>query len=100
MDVIQRLDLIAINPKVRNGRPYLVGTTLTVADIIIVKIYHRQDADAIAVWFGITLPQVYEALAYYYANQPEMDEQIREQIQRAEALAEGRVGNKNSILPR
>ena len=68
--VLQSINLIAINPKVRNGRPYIIGTTLTVADVAIAKIYHHQDPDGIADWYGLTLPQVYVALAYYYDHKP------------------------------
>ena len=96
---IHSINLIASDPKVRSGRPYIVGTTLTVADVAIVKIYHQQDADGIASWFGITLPQVYAALAYYYDHQSEMDEQIHAQIKYAEELKEKRVGSKDSLLP-
>lgn len=97
MENIQR---IAINPKVRNGRPYIIDTTVTVADVAIAKIYHGQDADGIAAWYGLTLPQVYAALAYYYDNKSEIDEQIRQQIRRTEELWEKRPGNEGSLLPR
>lgn len=80
--VVHSIDLIATSPKVRNGRPYILGTTVTVADVAVVKIYHRQDADGIAAWYGLTLPQVYAALSYFYAHRDEIDEQIRAQIRR------------------
>ena len=100
MEAIQSINLIAINPKVRKGRPYIIGTTVTVVDVAIVKIYHGQDADGIADWYGLTLPQVYAALAYYYDHKVEMDDQIRSQIRHAEELKEKRVGNQGSLLPR
>lgn len=82
----------------RSGRPYILGTSVTVADVAIVKIYHGQDADGIAEWFGLTLPQVYAALAYYYDHKAEMDAQICDQIKRAEELKEKRVGSRDSLL--
>lgn len=100
MDIMQSINLIAINPDVRSGRPYIVGTTITVADVAIVKIYHSQEADGIAAWYDISLPQVYAALAYYYDHKADMDDQIREQIRRAQELKEKRVGNAHSLLPR
>lgn len=100
MDIMQSINLIAINPKVRSGRPYIVGTTVTVVDVAIVKIYHGQDPDEIAAWYDLSLPQVYAALAYYYDHKIEMDDQIREQIRRAQELKEKRVGNAHSLLPR
>ena len=98
METVQSINLIAINPKVRNGRPYIVGTTVTVADVAIAKIYHAQDADGIADWYSLTLPQVYAALAYYYDHKADMDDQIRDLIRRAEELKEKRVGNAVSLL--
>jgi uncharacterized protein (DUF433 family) len=100
METILSINLIAINPKVRNGRPYIIGTTVTVADIAIATIFHGQNPDGIADWYGLSLPQVYAALAYYYDHKSDMDEQIQEQIRRAEALKEKRVGNESSLLPR
>jgi uncharacterized protein (DUF433 family) len=99
-DTVQSINLIAMNPRIRNGRPYLIGTTVTVADVAIAKVYHNQDADGIAEWYSLTLAQVYAALAYYYEHKAELDEQIRQQIRRTEALWEKRPGNDGSILPR
>ena len=100
MQAVQSINLIAINPNVRRGRPYIIDTSVTVADVAIAHNYHGQDADGIASWYGLTLPQAYAALSYYYANQAEIDEQIRAQIEDAEALAAGQVGSKDSLLPR
>lgn len=98
METIQSINLIAINPKVRNGRAYIIGTTVTVADVAIAKIYHSQDADGIADWYGLSLPQVYAALAYYYEHKSVIDEQIQTQIRKAESFKEKRVGNEGSLL--
>jgi uncharacterized protein (DUF433 family) len=99
METIQSINLIATNPKVRSGRPYIVGTTVTVADVAIVKIYHGQDADGIAAWFDLTLPQVYAALAYYYAHKDEIDTSIRERQKLAAEMKEKRVGSRHPLLP-
>ena len=98
MTVVQTIDLIAVDPYVRSGRPYILDTTVTVSDIAIAKLYHDKDADGIADWYGLTLPQVYAALASYYEHKEEVDSQIREQIRRAEALKENRVGSQNRVL--
>ena len=99
MNTLQSINLIAINPNIRRGRPHIVGTTVTVADVAIARIYHGQDADGIADWYSLSLAQVYAALSYYYDHKTEIDEQIRVQIRRAEALEEGRIGNEGSLLP-
>jgi uncharacterized protein (DUF433 family) len=96
---VQAIEVIAVNPNVRNGRPYVIGTSVTVTDVAMAKNYHNQDADGIADWYGLTLPQVYGALAYYYDHKAELDQTIRAQIKRAEDLKEKRIGNGNSLLP-
>lgn len=100
MAAIQAINLIAIDPVIRSGRPHIVDTTVTVADVVIAKIYHRQDVDGIADWYGLSLSQVHAALAYYYDHRAELDAQVQELIRRADALAEKRVGNERSLLPR
>ena len=98
MDSVQVIEHIAINPAIRNGRPYILGTTVTVSDVIIAWLYHQKDADGIAGWYGLSLAEVYAALSYYYQNKDKMDGQIREQIRRAEALKERRAGGQDSPL--
>ena len=100
MTTIQMIEAIGTDPDIRSGRPYLVGTTVTVADVAIIRLYHGLDAEGIADWYGLSLPQTYAALAYYYDHKPEIDEQIRTQIRRAEVLKERRVGATNSLLSR
>jgi uncharacterized protein (DUF433 family) len=97
-ELVQTIQVIAVNPKVRNGRPYIIGTSITVADVAIAKNYHNQDADSIADWYGLTLTQVYGALAYYYEYKAEIDKTIRAQIKHAERLKEKRIGSRNSLL--
>lgn len=64
MDSIQSIHVIAANPQVRDGRPRIAGTTVTVADLAIARIYQDQDADRIADWYGLTLAGQ-AALSYY-----------------------------------
>ena len=88
---IHSINLIVSNPKVRNGRPYIAGTTITVADIAIAMVYHQLDASGIADYFRIDLEKVHAALAYYYANRDAMDEQIRALIKQGASFAEGNI---------
>lgn len=96
--VVHSIDLIVSSPNVRSGRPVVRGTTIPVADIAIVKIYHQQDADGLADWFGLSLPQVYAALSYYYARRDEIDAHIRSRREQAETLKEQRVGSRHPPL--
>ena len=77
MDTIQNIQLIATNPKIRGGRPYIIGTTLTVADVAIAKVFHMLDADEIADHYNLSLPQVYGALAYYYVIKPTLTRALK-----------------------
>ena len=98
MSMVQTIALIATSPDVRSGRAYIVGTTVTVADVAIAKIYHGLDGDGIADWYGLTLPQVYAALSAYYEHKDDIDSQIRDQIRRAETLKESRTGSSDRGL--
>ena len=100
MLTVQSINQIATDERVRRGRPYIMGTSVTVADVAIVKIYHQLDADDIAQWFDLELSHVYAALAYYYDHKEELDADIQAQIRRAEEFKENRVGGPDSLLSR
>lgn len=100
MTIIQVIEAIGIDPDIRSGRPYIIGTTVTVVDVAMARLYHALDAEGTAGWYGLSLPQVYAALAYYYEHKPEIDKQMRIQVRRAEALKEQRAGSANSLLSR
>ena len=100
MDTVLGINLIASNPKVRNGRPCVLGTGLRVADVVIASLFQLQTPDEIAVGFGITLAQVYAALAYYYEHKAELDQDIQEQIATTKALKEQHIAHGGrAILP-
>lgn len=96
MNKIQSINLIAINPNIRDGRPCIVGTTLRVTDIVIASIFHERTPGEIATDYDITLAQVHAALAYYYEHKTELDEDIRQQIRTARELKEKRVGRREA----
>lgn len=100
MMTIHALETIGIDPDIRNGRPHIIGTNVTVADVAIARLYHGLDAEDIADWYGLDLHQAFAALAYHYQHKPAIDEQVRLQIRRAEALKEQRVGAGDSLLSR
>jgi uncharacterized protein (DUF433 family) len=100
MDTIQSINLIAVNPNVRNGRPCISGTGLRVTDVAIATIFHERTPGQIASDYAISLAQVHAALAYYYEHKDELDEDIRQQIEKARELKEKRVGSrKTPLLP-
>ena len=98
MDTILSIEIIATNPAVRDGRPYIMGTTLTVADIAILKNYQMLTPDEIADHYEISLDQVYAALAYYYAHKAEIDQSIQDRRKLAEEMRAKRVGSRHTPL--
>ena len=100
METVQSINLIATNPKVRSGRPCIVGTGLRVTDVVMATIFHHRTPGEIASDYEVTLAQVHAALAYYYQHKTDIDEDIRQQIAIAREYKEKRVGSKRpSLLP-
>jgi uncharacterized protein (DUF433 family) len=65
--------LIVRSPKIRGGRPCIVGTGVTVQRVVS---WYKLGltAEEIADEFGhLTLAQVYAALTYYHANRDEIE---------------------------
>lgn len=95
------INLIGVDPQVRNGQPCIAGTGVRVADVAIATIFHARLPDEIASDYQVSLAQVYAALAYYYEHKTAIDEAIREQIARARDYRERRVGaTRPSLLSR
>lgn len=44
INTIQAIDQIATNPRIRNGRPFIIGTTVTVADVAVAKVFMMMEA--------------------------------------------------------
>jgi uncharacterized protein (DUF433 family) len=100
MVVRHQLDLIVSDENIRNGQPCVEGTGVRVMDIALAKIAHAQDAEGIAEWYDLSLPQVYAALAYYYEHKEAMDTEIRQQMKQARELKEKGVGKRHTLLSR
>jgi len=98
MDTVLSINMIATNPQVRSGRPYVLGTTLTVADIVSAKIFQQLEADGVADYFEIPLQQVHAALAYYYDHKAEIDQDIKQRRELADEMREKRVGSRHKPL--
>lgn len=79
--------LISRNPEIHGGRPCVSGTSVSVRRI---ARWHNmgQIPEEIVQTFGghLTLAQVHAALAYYYANQAEIDSDLEADDREAEAL--------------
>ena len=75
MDTI--LAYVTVTPGVAGGKPRISGHRITVQDVVI---WHERlglSADEIATGYGLSLADVYAALAYYYDHREEIDQAIR-----------------------
>jgi uncharacterized protein (DUF433 family) len=78
--------LISRRPEIRGGRPCIAGTGVSVRRI---AEWHNMGSipEEIVRKIGhISLAQVHAALAYYHANQPEIDADLEAESRDAEAL--------------
>jgi uncharacterized protein (DUF433 family) len=98
MDTIHHINIIASNPNIRDGRPYIIDTSITVADIAIARVFQMLDADEIADYYALSLSQVYAALAYYYDHKTKIDASIAERRKLAQEMKEKRVGSRHKPL--
>ena len=78
--------LIVRTPNIRGGRPCIAGTGVTVRRIVSwykLGLSPEEIADRIG---HLSLAQVYAALAYYHANQPEVEADMAAEEAEAERL--------------
>lgn len=95
---IQSINLISVDPTIRNGRPCIAGTSIEVSVVVVAKIIHGLEPDEIAADYGLSLAQVYAALAYYYENKQAIDASIHERRQLAQRMKDQRVGSRHTPL--
>ena len=98
MSIIMQ-EYIAIDPKIRAGRPIIAGTGIRVMDIVALKNYHTYSIEAIAENYGLSLAQVHAALAYYYDHQTEIDNALIDDDNFIQQAKEAKIGNPNPLLP-
>ncbi|MDZ4670803.1 MAG: DUF433 domain-containing protein [Phototrophicales bacterium] len=98
MEVTLSINLITSNPKVRGGRPCIVGTGLRVSDVVMAHLYHDQKPDEIAVNYDISVASVHAALAYYYVHKTDIDTDIRAQIEVSQRLKDEWMADGNTPL--
>src|SRR4051812_32273091 len=70
---------ISRTPEVWHGMPVITGTRITVMGIIDLHRLDGMGPEEIARNKQLTLAQVHAALAYYYANQQQMDKEIAQE---------------------
>lgn len=62
----------------RGGRPFLVGTGVTVDRISVLHRVDRLTPEEIGAEMNLTMPQVMAALAFYFANKQSIDTFIKD----------------------
>ena len=84
--IVEIDSLLLSKPHIRNGRPVIAGTGITVHRIATwYKLGHTPEE--IARRYGhLTVAQVYAALAYYHANQTEIEADLASDETEAELL--------------
>lgn len=61
---------------IRGGKARIVGTRMTVSDIVIGHFRQGESLDELAVMYELPLAAVYAAIAYYFDNKDEIDSEI------------------------
>ena len=70
---------IESTPGIAGGKPRIAGHRITVQNIAIWHERMGKSVDEICTEYGLTLAEVYAALAFYYDHQAEMDRSMEEQ---------------------
>lgn len=71
-------------PGVRGGKPCVVGTRISVSDIVIWSEQGKSPEEIVTDFSQLSLADVHAALAFYYDHREEIEREISE----SEALAE------------
>ena len=77
---------IEITPGVRGGKPRIVGTRISVADVVLMHLRLGQSLEEIAGKHDLSLAAVYAAIAYYHDHRTDIDGSIKEDVAFAEAI--------------
>jgi uncharacterized protein (DUF433 family) len=71
----------------RGGRPFIVGTGVTVDRISVLMNVDHLSPEEIADGMNLSLPQVHAALAFYHANSAEIEAWLDEQDREYDRMA-------------
>ena len=67
---------IETTPDIRHGKPRIVGTRITVADLAIIHLHLGHSCQEIARKYQLPLAAVYAGMAYYFDHRAEIDQRI------------------------
>jgi len=77
---------ISRRPEIGSGRPRIAGTGISVRRIAQWHNAGLSPEEMVRRIPHLSLAQVHAALAYYYANQPEVDEDLQREMDQTEEL--------------
>jgi len=77
---------IEMTPGVRSGKPRIAGTRICVSDIVIWTEQGQSPDEIVTEFPHLTLADVYAALAYYHDHREEIDRQLSQSEQLANAM--------------
>lgn len=80
---------IEITPGIAGGKPRIAGHRITVQNIAIWHERMGRSVEEICSEYGLTLAEVYAALAYYFDHQVEIDKSIERQNDFVKELRRG-----------
>ena len=80
----------------RGGRPFVVGTGITIDAIACRHTVDGWDAETIAAEYTIELEQVLAALAFYFANREAIDDYLEAQARDIDRLARDHAANAST----
>jgi uncharacterized protein (DUF433 family) len=84
----------------RGGRPFIVGTGVTVDSIAVHHRIHGMGPEELSGEFGLTMPQVMAALAFYLANEAAIDHELDRERRAFDAEAEEHRAKHGSVWER
>jgi uncharacterized protein (DUF433 family) len=92
--IMRSPDICGVDLSVRSTyRPHIAGTRISVQQIALLHQQGLSATDILAEYDVLNLAQVYAALAYYYANQEEIETYLKEEAAEYDRLvAEQSVG--------
>lgn len=84
----------------RGGRPFIVGTGITVDRISVLHRIDEMTPSEICAEMNLTMPQVLAALAFYLANKEAIDREVHEEARAFDIAADEHRAKHGSVWDR
>ncbi|MBI3988540.1 MAG: DUF433 domain-containing protein [candidate division NC10 bacterium] len=81
---------ITRNKKIRGGAPIIAGTGIKVLDVAVrYEVMGMTPEEILTALPHLTLPQIHDALSYYYEHKSDLDKEWKASLKRVKALRKG-----------